>query len=62
MNRGSNQTGVCWGESGSPNARVEGLRVCDKRTETGRREEGTEGGREGAKGGRRRGGGQDWAS
>ena len=62
MNRGSNQTGVCWGEGGSPNARVEGLRVCDKRTETGRREEGTEGEREGAKGGGRRGGGQGWAS
>ena len=62
MNRGSNQTGVCWVERGSPNARVEGLRVCDKRTETGRREEGTEGGREGAKGGGRRGGGQGWAS
>jgi len=62
MNRGSNQAGVCWGERESPNARVEGLRVCDKRTEIGRREGGTEGGREGAKGGGRRGGGQGWAS
>ena len=51
MNRGSSQTGVCCGERGSPNARVEGLSLCDKRTETGRREEGTEGEREGAKAG-----------
>jgi len=51
MNRGSSQTGVCFGERGSPNARVGGLRICDKRTETGRREEATEGEREGAKDG-----------
>ena len=62
MNRGSSQTGVCYGERESPNARVEGLRACDKRSETGRREEAKGGGREGAKGGGRRGGRQGSAS
>ena len=58
MNRGSSQTGDCYGERGSPNARVDSLRVCDKRSEIGRREEAKRGGREGAKGGGRRGGRQ----
>lgn len=62
MNRGSSQTGDCCGERRGPNARVEGLRACNKRTEAGRREEAAEGERGGAKGGGRRGGGQGWAS
>lgn len=62
MNRGSSQTRACCGERGSPNARVDGLRVCDKHSETGRREEMKEGGREGAKGGGRRGGRQGWTN
>jgi hypothetical protein len=62
MNRGSSQTGVCYGERRSPDARADGWRVCDKRSETGRREGAREGGREGAKGGGRRGGGQGWAN
>jgi hypothetical protein len=62
MNRGSSQTGVCCGERGSPNARVDSSRVCDKRSETGRREEAKGGGRQGAKGGGRRGGRQGWTS
>jgi hypothetical protein len=43
---------------GAPNARVDGLKACDKCNETGRREEARERGRESAKGGGRRGGGQ----
>ena len=62
MNRGSNQTRACCGERGSPYARVDGLRVCDKRSETGQREEVKEGGRKGAKGRGRRGGRQGWTS
>lgn len=62
MNRGSSQTGACYEEKESPNARVDGLRGCDKRSETGRREEVKGGGRESAKDGGRRGGGQGWAS
>ena len=62
MNRGSSQTGVCYGERESPNARADGLRVCDKRSEAGRREEVERRGREGAKSGGGRGGGQGSAS
>lgn len=62
MNRGSSQTAVYTGRGAGQNTRVEDLRVCDKRSETGRREEREEKVREGAKGGGRRGGGQGWAS
>lgn len=43
MNRGSSQTGVGCGGRGSPDARAEGLRACDKCSEAGRREEAREG-------------------
>jgi len=63
MNRESSQMGVCYGERrGGPNARADGLRVCDKRSKTGRREEAKEGGEGKREGGGRRGGGQGSAS
>lgn len=62
MNRESSQMGVCYGERGSPNARVDGLRACDKRSETGRREEAKGGGEGKREGGGRRGGGQGSAT
>ena len=43
MNRGSSQTDVCCRERRSPDARADGLRVYDKRSETCRREEAEEG-------------------